>query len=306
MSSHPDEPGAAHAPRATRTGRAASRTALGIAAIRAMERERPADQRIVDDPFARHFVGEGLFRLLKFFDSRGWSEHRGPGVVGYLVARERAIDEILLRVVAEGIDQLVILGAGFDARAYRFARRLKGVRVFEVDQPATQANKRAKAEHFLDEIDVDLTWVPFDFEVDSLAGALAQAGYAPAARTLFIWQGVVPYLTPAAADATLRFVRENAAPGSTIVFDYMTRAKLEGSSGVQNREVSTTNRYGRATGERIQLAIDADEAPAWLAARGFADVENLRSEELHARYFKGASAARTVTAGYGILLGRVP
>ncbi len=309
MSSSPEAPNAASSPQAarpSRTKRGASRTALGIAAIRAMERERPHDQRIVDDPFARHFVGEGLFRLLKFFDRRGWSERRGPGVMGYLVARERAIDEIVLRVVAEGVDQLVILGAGFDARAYRFARRLKGVRVFEVDHPATQAIKRDKAEHFLDEIEVDLTWVPLDFEVDSLAQALAQAGYSPATKTLFIWQGVVMYLTPAAADATLAFVRENSAPGSAIVFDYMTRERVAGGSSGANREVSTTNHYGRATGERLQLGIDAEEAPAWLAARGFIQVENLRSEELHELYFTGANATRPVTAGYGILFGRVP
>ncbi|MGL4650066.1 MAG: SAM-dependent methyltransferase [Caldilineaceae bacterium] len=291
---------AAAAPRARR---GASRTAIGIAAARALERERPPDQRIVDDPFARHFVGEGLFRLLKFFDNRGWSERKGPGVMGYLVARERYIDDLLLRVVAEGIDQLVILGAGFDARAYRFARRLIGVRVFEVDLPATQEVKRAKAEHFLDEVELDLRWVPMDFETDDLAAALHGAGYDPLARTLFIWQGVVMYLTPPAVDATLRLLRAQSGPGSAVIFDYMTADRVAGRG---YGEVKTTNRYGRLTGERLQMGIDPEQAVAWLEARGFVQVENMRSEQLHARYFGGANAHRTVTAGYGILIGRVP
>lgn len=288
---------------AARPKRGASRTALGIAAIRAMERERPHDQRIVDDPFARHFVGEGVFRLLKFFNSRGFTERKGPGVMGYLVARERYIDEILLRMAAEGIDQLVILGAGFDARAFRFARRLQGVRVFEVDLPATQTAKRAKAEHFLDELVVDLTWVPVDFETDDLATELARHGYNPQAKTLFIWQGVVPYLTPDAADATLHFVREQSGPGSAVVFDYMAVDRVQGA---RHNEVKATNRYGRFTGERLQLGINPDSAGEWLAARGFTRIENVRSESLHDRYFTGPNASRTVTAGYGILFGRVP
>jgi methyltransferase (TIGR00027 family) len=290
----------------SRSARVRSRTALGIAVARALERERPPEQRIVDDPYARHFVGEGVYRLLKFFYNRGWAERKGPGVFEYLVARERAIDDFLLREAASGIDQLVILGAGYDSRAWRFARPLQGTRVFEVDLPASQATKREKVSHFSDEVEVDVTWVPVDFTRDTLADELARARYSRAARTLFIWQGVLMYLSRESADATLRTVRDNAAPGSAIVLDYISTERLGGASGAAHGEVKTTNRYGRSSGERLQLGLDPAQAPEWLAVRGFVDVEHIRSEELHSRYFHGANAERVVTSGYGILFGRVP
>jgi len=287
-----------------RPRRMPSYSAVGIAAVRAMERERPHNQRIVDDPFARHFVGEGLYRLLKFMHRTGLLERKGPGVVGYLVARERAIDDLLLRTVAEGIDQLVILGAGYDARAYRFARQLRGVRIFEVDLPATQAAKIEKVSHFIDEVEVDVTYVPVDLARAPLEQALHAHGFVGDMRTLFICQGILMYLPIEAIDALLQVVRTQGGPGSAILFDYLCDDFATGR--VRRREVVTTNRYGRLSGERVQTGIDPDHAAEWLAERGFVQVEHVRSEELHARYFTGPNASRAVTAGYGILFGRVP
>lgn len=279
-------------------------TALGIAVARAMERERPPHERIVDDPYARHFVGEGMYRFVTIFDKLGWTERRGPGVMGYLMARERAIDDYLRRTVAEGLDQLVILGAGYDARAYRFQRILQSVRVFEVDHPVTQAAKKAKLDKIADELHGDVTLVPVDFERQSLGERLAAAGYEPTRRTLFIMQGVVMYLTPAGVDDTLRFVREQSGPGSAIIFDYVTRELAGGRSG--HAEVNRTNLYGRFTGERIRTGIDPERAAVFLEERGFVQVEHLRSEDLHGLYFQGANKVRPVASGYGLLMGRVP
>src|SRR5512139_3468212 len=97
-----------------------SMTASGIAIVRAIESERPEDERICYDPYARKMVNSGLFHLVNFFEKLGYGELRGPGVMGFLAVRERYIDDYLEECLAEGIEQLVILGAGFDARAYRF------------------------------------------------------------------------------------------------------------------------------------------------------------------------------------------
>ena len=281
----------------------ASMTALGIAAIRALERERPPAERIVDDPYARHFVGEWLFRVMTFFDHLGWGERRGPGVQGYIVARERAIDDLFLRMLGDGMEQVVILGAGYDARAYRFARPLRGLRVFEVDEPATQETKKARLDQISDEFHGEVTMVPLDLERRTLAESLLAAGYDPALRTVFIMQGVMMYLTADAMDSTLRFVRSSAAPGSAIIFDYTANEILRGGG---RTEVRKTNRYGRFSGEQVRLGLDPESASTWLTERGFAGVEHLRSEQLHDLYFHGPNAARRVTTGYGILLGRVP
>ena len=120
-----------------------SLTAAGIALARAVESEKPADERICYDPYARQFVPDWMYRLLGFFIKTGYAELRGPGVIGFLMARERYIDDVLKNYLSEGLQQLVILGAGYDLRAYRFD--LPGrVKTFEVDHPITQADKLKK------------------------------------------------------------------------------------------------------------------------------------------------------------------
>jgi len=282
----------------------ASMTALGIAAIRAIERERPPAERIVDDPYARHFVGEYLHRMIYNLSKLGLAERRGPGVVGWLLARERVIDEYLLQMAAEGIDQLVILGAGYDARAYRFARKLGNAHVFEVDTPATQAAKRERVEMFLDEVDLALTFVPVDFEGRSLAGELKANGYDPAKKTLHLVQGVFAYLSPEAVDQVLAFVVQDSAPGSAVVFDFIDEDVVEGK--IPHAEIRSTNLYGYFGGEQIQFGIPINAAEQWLRERGFTDVTSTPSALLHARYFVGENAERQVATGYGILFGRVP
>lgn len=283
--------------------RRGSKTALGIAAIRAIEHELPPEQRIIDDPFARHFVGEYLYRLIHTLSKVGWSARRAPGVIGWLVARERAMDEALIRALNEGIEQLVILGAGYDARAYRFARQLRGVAVFEVDTEATQAAKKERVEMFMDELEMDIKFVPVDLETQTLADALVGAGYDPTRCTFFIWQGVVMYLTPKSVDATLKFIRTQSGAGSSVVFDYVDQDAITGKN--PNYEIQRANRYARFGGERIQFGVPGDEAVQWLADRGFTDVENAASESFHARYFHGANESRAVTSGCGILFGRI-
>lgn len=282
----------------------ASFTALGIVAIRAIERERPPAERIVNDPYARHMVGEYLHRMIYNFSKLGLSERRAPGVVGWLLARERAIDDYLLRMAEEGLEQLVILGAGYDARAYRFARKLKGAQVFEVDTPATQAAKRERVEMFIDEVDLALTFVPVDFETQSLAVELLGAGYDPTRKSLHLIQGVLPYLTADAVDRLLEFCRAQSGAGSAVVFDYVDEAAVKGET--DHPEIRSTNMYGYFGGESIQFGIPQAQAKEWLEARGYVDVENTLSAELHDRYFTGVNAEREVVDGYGILFGRVP
>lgn len=281
-----------------------SLTALGVAAIRAIERERPPADRIVDDPYARHFVGEYLHRLIYNLSRLGMAERRGPGVVGWLLARERVIDEYLLRMAAEGIDQLVILGAGYDARAYRFARKLDNARVFEVDAPATQAAKRTRVEMFLDEVDLALTFVPVNFETQSLADELLRNGYDPAKKTLHLMQGVLAYLSDSAVEQVLRFALEQSGAGSAVVFDYIDEAVVTGK--VPHSEIRSTNIYGYLRGETIKFGVPINHAEGWLCERGFVDVENTPSALLQARYFYGDNVNRQVAPGYGVLFGRTP
>jgi methyltransferase (TIGR00027 family) len=118
-------------------------TAQGIAFVRAYESSKPADQRICYDPFARKLISPAFYLLGQLFVN--YAEKRGPGVVGFLVARCRYIDDILQKQLSNGIQQLIILGAGLDSRPYRFDA-LHKIKTYEVDSPATQAAKLSKVE----------------------------------------------------------------------------------------------------------------------------------------------------------------
>src|SRR5512136_2493478 len=193
-----------------------SMTAVGIAIVRAIESEKPETERICYDPYARQFVNGALYQFVKFFDRLGYSEMRGPGVMGFLTVRERHIDEYLKTCLANGVQQVVILGAGFDARAYRFEEFKRGVKVFEVDHPATQQAKLKRLRKIFGDVPAYVTYVPIDFNTQTLEQRLAECGYKEDAQTLFIWQGVTQYLTPEAVDRTLAFVANHSAPGSSI------------------------------------------------------------------------------------------
>lgn len=140
--------------------------------------------------------------------------------------RTRFIEEKLAEAVANGATQLVILGAGFDTRAYRLTELLKAVRVFEVDTPSTQDYKRRRVEKAGIDVPANLRYVPVDFRRNELESALAAEGYDSSQITFFIWEGVTMYLTEAAIEETLRWIGRQAK-GSTLVFDFVYRATID-------------------------------------------------------------------------------
>jgi methyltransferase (TIGR00027 family) len=278
-----------------------SLTAAGIAIMRAVESEKPIDERICYDPYARRLISAWMYHIFGFFIKTGYAEWRGPGVNGFLAARDRYIDDVLQQLLAEGLEQLVILGAGYDARAYRF--NLAGVKTFEVDHPATQPDKLAKLRAIFGKVPEHVTYVPVDFNTQTLEGRLLESGNDPALKTLFIWQGVTMYLTDEAVDTTLEFVVNHSGTGSAIAFDYLYRELLDGVR-TQN-EVANMRRYRFMTGEGLTFGIPEGAAGAFLMARGFQQVKDVNAEHLKATYFTGKNASRKVAGGYGIAIGKV-
>ena len=276
-----------------------SLTAAGIAIVRAIESEKPAGERICHDPYARRFVSAGLFYFVKFFAVLGYADWRGPGVWEFLVARERHIDDYLQTCLDEGLDQLVILGAGYDARAYRFERLKAGTKVFEVDHPATQAVKLKRVTAIFGAPPAHVTYVPIDFDRESLAGGLFASGYDEQRRTLFIWQGVTPYLSPAAVDDTLAFVARHSGPGSRIIFDYMDATLLSGPP--RRGEIRNMRRYRRLSGEGLVFGIPIGSIQVFLEARGFTQVQNADHVALEKAYFSAGGRSRRVADGYAIV-----
>jgi methyltransferase (TIGR00027 family) len=161
-----------------------------------------------------------------------------PGAVAYFNARTRHIDAIVRDRIAAGLDQLVVLGAGFDSRAMRFDAEFGQARVFEVDVADVIALKGRHLAAAGLRLPRRVVQVAIDFSTERLDKLVAH-GFRPAARTLFLWEGVTSYLRDDDVSGVLRFVREHGGPGSTFVFDYVTRAFFEGDhSGYGSRQLA--------------------------------------------------------------------
>ena len=137
-----------------------------------------------------------------------------------IALRTAAIDAAVRDAIAAGAKQLVILGAGYDGRAWRMPE-LAGVKVFEVDHPATQGDKRAKLSELPPPKGI-VNFVSMNFETDSLETALQGAGHDRSSPTCWIWEGVVMYLRRDVMRATLASIAARSAPGSTLIVNYHT------------------------------------------------------------------------------------
>ena len=287
----------------------ASRTAEQNALFRALESARPASQRVCDDPLARHFLRwpfalvMGLGALpggARFVCS--YIDRRWPGVRTSVVARTRLIDDLITTALEKGLEQLVILGAGFDSRAYRMPR-LAAIDVFEVDHPDTQAAKRRTLNRLLATPPKHVRFVPLDFKREGLAAAMHAAGYRASAHTLLLWEGVTNYLTAEAVDSTLRWC-SGASAGSVVLFTYVHRDILTRPSvfvGSQNLFTSLAR-----AGEKLTFGMDPSHVPHYLAERGLSLELDIGAAEYRARYFGAAATNMRGHEFYRVALARVP
>lgn len=280
-----------------RAGRA-SKTAEHNALFRALEARRPPGERLFDDPYVHTFLSPGFrataalarWRLWRGFAiwiiDRGW-----PGVRPTVVARTRLIDDLVADIVAE-VDQVVILGAGFDTRAYRLPA-LGKLPVVEVDHPDTQRRKRAK---LVDPPD-NVHFVATDFQLGGLARALDVT-----TPTLLIWEGVTNYLSEEAVDATLRWCAE-AAAGSQLIVTYIDRRVLTDPAAFHGAEriFSTLQRAG----EEMTFGIAPADLPAYLEERNLTLVSDVGAPELRRRYLGSAAGKIRGHEFYRVALVRI-
>jgi methyltransferase (TIGR00027 family) len=181
----------------------------------------------------------------------------------------------------------VILGAGFDARAYRLAA-MSRTTVFEVDHPSTSAAKRSAVEAALGALPGHVRFVAIDFDTMRLPDAMDAAGFEPARRTIVVWEGVTNYLTEAAVDATLRWCAGLAA-GSRVVFTYVDRRVID----VPAEFHGTAKLFATlaAADERWTFGLAPLRVPAFLAERGLVLDEDVGATDYRRRCL-GEAAAR--------------
>lgn len=264
-----------------------SKTAQQMALSRAVETRKPPGERICDDPFAERFLSStyklGLWARPLRDGAEKLIEALFAGHHYYVVARTRYLDDFLLSNLADAPEQVVILGAGFDSRAYRFSDRLSNVAVFEVDHPATSAAKQAAVQKVRGTTQNQVIYVPVDFNTETLADKLRRSGYQDQRKTVFLWEGVTPYLSSDAVDDVLQFIRVSAGSGSRVVFDYVVKSIIDGTCdwrGARN-EFEKMSR----SSEPLIFGIAEGEAGPFLSARGYCEIVDVGSRELTERYF---------------------
>ncbi len=270
-----------------------SRTAEFMALFRALELVRRTPRRLFRDPFAAAFLGPPLRQvvrwsamplagdLLRRIIDRLWPGARSSGV-----ARTRLIDDWVGDAVAAGASQAVLLGAGFDSRAWRLPV-LAGLPVFEVDHPATAAEKFRRIAVARSE-KPPVVSVTLDFDRERLSEVLSSAGFDRTRPTLVIWEGVTNYLSAEAVDTMFGWLG-SLAVGSRVAFTYVHRAVLSDPASFAG--AAKILLAVSSAGEPWTFGFDPAALPAYLQAHGLRLLEDLGADDYRKRYY-GRQAER--------------
>jgi methyltransferase (TIGR00027 family) len=217
-----------------------------------------------------------------------------------IVARARFIEDLVADQSAHGVDQYVLLGAGLDTLAQRRPDIGHRVRVFEIDQPGTQAWKQRRLGELGLGVPDWLRFVPVDFESgQSWWDGLVAAGFDPGRPAVVASTGVSMYLTKEATAATLRRLAA-LAPGSTVVMSFLLPAELIDADDRPGLEMAT--RGAQASGTPFISFYSPAEIVALASRSGFADAEHVSSRTLADRYFAGRSDGLRPSTGEDLLL----
>jgi methyltransferase (TIGR00027 family) len=213
-------------------------TALGAAVCRLIEQSQPEETRLFHDPVVKDLVGASIRVLMQFASMRNYTIKQTdaimPGIYGAQICRTRFIDEAVEKALSQGIGQVVILGAGLDTRPYRLAG-MKHANVFEVDLPSVQEAKKKKLQKRFGRLPQQVTFVPIDFDTQSLGAVLAGTTLDTSKLATFVWEGVTQYLSEEAVRRTLAFVG-SLAPESILVFTYVLQSIIERRSNIAGAE----------------------------------------------------------------------
>ena len=199
--------------------------------------------------------------------------------------RSRVVEEELASARDKGVEQLVILGAGLDSLAYRGGALIEGLQVFEVDHPSTQAWKRDQLDKAGIAVPDNMTFVPFDFENQTLAQALKAGSIDETKVTFFTWLGVHMYLTDEAVRATLS-VMGLFAKGSQMVMDFISPSYVL-AGGAAEKSVDDLRQIVSEMGEPMKSKYYEDELETLLKTAGFSQVRFLSAEWFVENYFGG-------------------
>jgi methyltransferase (TIGR00027 family) len=264
-----------------------SRTAEAVCLMRAFDHERPAAVRVVDDPYAQWFLRPLARAALRYEGAapnlERYAMQATDGLLPFVLGRHRFMDDALRRALRAGVEQVVVLGAGYDMRAYRLAKALRGRPVFEVDHPATAGRKaRILARHASELPPAVVHRVQVDFETQSFRDELRKAGFRERRRTFVFWEGVSMYLTRTAVKKTLETLRVMSAPASQVVLDLWYLPD-------EHDLISAARRFSSnllaLLGEPVTFGLHPEDAGPFFERLGFHLKDVADAAVLRRRYF---------------------
>ena len=271
-----------------------SKTAHRVA-IRRAAHQLLDNPKVLDDPLALRIIGSEAADDLRSNPKEHHAFSRA--FRAFMAARSRYAEDELARAVAHGVRQYVVLGAGLDTFAYRNPH--PGLRVFEVDHPSTQTWKREQLYAADIPIPPSMTFVPIDFERQTLTAGLEHSGLDASSPAFFSWLGVTPYLTHDACMTTLSFIASMPA-GSGVVFDFAVDPALLNPG--QRQALDALSKRVAATGEPFQLFFNPNKLQDELKRLGFRRTEFLQGKDLNARYFNERTDGLLVRSSIGHLM----
>jgi methyltransferase (TIGR00027 family) len=262
----------------------ASGTAMATAFMRALAAYDPRKEVRGNDYLAEIFLEEEQKKPLKDLAIRTWvmKNRIAPGAYEFMIARTAFFDRIVEQALKENREQMVILGAGYDSRPYRFEKFIQDTKIFELDAKPTQQRKKQCLQQEGISISRQITVLPINFETDNLKDVLVEAGFSGEKKTVFIWEGVTYYLRAEVVDHMLAFVRANSPSGSSIGFDYasLSDEALDENGAKELRK----HMRSRHSNEPTKFGIRAGKIESFLAERGFEVVEHLTAAEMNGKY----------------------
>lgn len=268
-------------------------TAQGVAKQRFIESLAQPHKRVIYDPYSKHLVSGAIFIKLMGFKLNHWiTKAFAPGFHEHLIARTRFIDDLIEHEVANGVEQYVILGAGYDLRAHRL-KLPEELKIFEVDQSEVQNRKRKKLPQNTPNLD-KVNYVNVNFNHQSLKQQLIEAGFNPDKSSIVTFEGVSQYITKSAFNTILSELSQ--LTNDTTTKFYMSYVNLElktnpaacfGKGYRHTTSISKTiMNLAERVGEPWISLYSSHELYTLLSKQGFHVLENKVLKDLNAKYFK--------------------
>jgi len=284
-----------------------SRTALFTTLTRAIANREFDDGLLGRDCFAGAFLPFHIRMLLKA--PLLWAKLKDKipcGMYEYMLTRTAYFDAVFEGALRQNTPQIVILGAGYDTRAYRFAHLIKDTKIIELDAPLIQAGKRKRLCRTRIPVHDNVLFASTNFDAEPLKVVLEKAGYQRNKKCLFLLEGLVYYLQPESVDTMLKCIGSASSVQNTVVLDYIISIPVHTINNYYGAGELLLNHMKHFSDETGGFFIEEDKMAAYLAERGLQVVDSLDNREMEGRFLaqkKGLSDSR-VTGWFRIIMAR--